>query len=117
MSMNYHEMLKLAGPIGRFAPGDYVCPCFDCKQDFTGAKDARQCLTCALKELTKSHERLLTLARAARDLIVKIDDQAYELVRYDDANCDSISLRDDLEAALGIASEAPPVPLVSVKTP
>lgn len=56
LPLNEYEMLKLAGPIGRFAAGTYACPCYDCGQTFTGAKDARQCLPCAIAELKAAAE-------------------------------------------------------------
>jgi hypothetical protein len=58
LPLNDHEMLKLAGTIGRFAAGTYECPCYDCGQTFMGAKDARQCLPCAVASLKAAQETI-----------------------------------------------------------
>lgn len=54
--LNDHEMLKLAGPIGLFAAGTCQCYCYDCGHTFLGAKDARQCLPCAVESLKAAQE-------------------------------------------------------------
>lgn len=41
------ELVKRAWPLGGFAPGDYLCKCQTCGQQFQGDKRAFQCLNCA----------------------------------------------------------------------
>ena len=38
---------------GTWAPGDYVCVCFNCKKQFIGAKRAITCAPCAYGDETK----------------------------------------------------------------
>ena len=43
-----------AYPIGGYAPGNYMCMCTTCKQQFKGDKRAVQCEPCAIKILHPS---------------------------------------------------------------
>jgi hypothetical protein len=42
-------MEEIKYPIGGFAPGDYMCKCVTCKEQFHGDKRATQCETCAIE--------------------------------------------------------------------
>lgn len=47
--LSLETQVREVTPIGRFAPGGYCCPCWDCGRTFTGDKLARQCFACAYK--------------------------------------------------------------------
>jgi hypothetical protein len=42
-------MEEVKYPIGGFAPGDYMCKCVTCKEQFIGDKRAVQCEPCAIE--------------------------------------------------------------------
>jgi len=53
-------MEEVKYPIGGFAPGDYMCKCVTCKEQFHGDKRATQCEPCAIEmvrtKIIKSEE-------------------------------------------------------------
>jgi hypothetical protein len=53
-------MEEIKYPIGGFAPGDYMCKCVTCKEQFHGDKRSVQCEPCAIEmvrtKIIKSEE-------------------------------------------------------------
>jgi hypothetical protein len=56
-------------PLGGYAPGNYLCRCYECEKEFRGDKRAVQCLECAL---SANHAYLTTLKKQVFELESKL---------------------------------------------
>jgi hypothetical protein len=69
-------------PIGGYAPGNYLCNCVNCKNEFQGDKRAVQCEPCAVaaeeawKKLNRE-EQLAGLRKAAEQM-----EQIWEQIKF-----------------------------------
>ncbi len=63
------EILNKISRIGMWAPGSYMCTCFDCEDQFTGDKRALQCLPCAIKSEQGYAARLEAELKEAGEII------------------------------------------------
>lgn len=56
-SKNHNPKIKY--PIGGFAPGNYMCKCITCSDEFFGDKRAVQCEPCAINAVNESNSKAL----------------------------------------------------------